>query len=292
MECRKAAVVCCSNALKPHMHGQIEQLCQALCAKSVQTEIKGNLFSEDPWGHGSGRERAAALMECYCDPKIQEIYDVSGGDLSNEILPYLDFNIIRENPKSFWGYSDLTVILNAIYTKTGREGVLYQVRNLISSAAEEQRALFGTEDLFCFPYRFIRGTQMSGVVVGGNIRCLLKLAGTEYFPDLTDKILLLEAYSGEVAQMTAYLSQLKQLGAFEKVRGILLGTFTKLEQGGNGPSIEDLVCAATQASVPVAKTDRIGHGPDSRAVRIGGYYQFSAAECTEKQRKKAEKNCK
>ena len=62
---------------------------------------------------------------------------------------------------------------------------------------------------------------MDGIVLGGNIRCLLKLAGTEYFPDMKDKILLLEAMSGQVPQMVTYFSQLQQMGVFEKVKGIL-----------------------------------------------------------------------
>ncbi len=88
---------------------------------------------------------------------------------------------------------------------------------------ENRTALFDPQ------VRFVQGEKMEGVVVGGNIRCFLKLAGTRYFPDLWDKILLLEAYGGEVPQMATYLAQLKQLGAFEKVGGILLGTFTAME---------------------------------------------------------------
>ena len=62
---------------------------------------------------------------------------------------------------------------------------------------------------------------MKGIVVGGNIRCFLKLAGTRYFPALDNKVLLLEAHGGEVPQMTTYLSQLKQIGAFENANGII-----------------------------------------------------------------------
>ena len=56
-------------------------------------------------------------MNFYQDREIQMIFDISGGDIANEILPYLDFEVIAENPKPFWGYSDLTTIMNAIYAK-------------------------------------------------------------------------------------------------------------------------------------------------------------------------------
>ena len=69
-------------------------------------------------------------MNFYRDDSVEEIFDVSGGDLANEILPYLDFQTIAYGKKHFWGYSDLTTVLNAIYARTGKSSVLYQVRNL------------------------------------------------------------------------------------------------------------------------------------------------------------------
>ena len=61
---------------------------------------------------------------------------------------------------------------------------------------------------------------MEGIVVGGNIRCLLKLAGTEYWPNMDGKILFLEAYGGEVSQIAALFTQLEQMGVFKQVEGI------------------------------------------------------------------------
>lgn len=71
-------------------------------------------------------------MNFYNDDEIAEIFDISGGDVANGILPYLDYEVIQKHSKRYWGYSDLTTIINAIYAKTGKASVLYQVRNLIS----------------------------------------------------------------------------------------------------------------------------------------------------------------
>ncbi len=271
---RKAALVCCSNALKWGKEAQIDLLSDLLLEYGIDTVRSDCMFSDTPWGHGDGSVRAEQLMAMYRDPSVTEIYDVSGGDLANEILRYLDYDVIRKNPKPFYGYSDLTVVLNALYAKTGREGVLYQIRNLISDQSGEQRMRFNSPSLYDFSVDFLRGEHMEGVVVGGNIRCFLKLAGTEYFPDLTGKILLIEAYGGEVPQMMTYLSQLELLGAFEAVNGILLGTFTKMEQSGCQPSMGELVLRVIRDDLPVAKTSKVGHGIDSAAVRIGGWYHF------------------
>ena len=70
-----------------------------------------------------------------------------------------------------------------------------------------------------FSFHFLRGTRMEGTVLGGNIRCLLKLAGTQYWPDFTGKLLFLECNGGEVPQIVAYLNQLSQLGVFVRYPG-------------------------------------------------------------------------
>ena len=123
--------------------------------------------------------------------------------------------------------------------------------------------------MFRLNYEFIQGEKMRGIVVGGNIRCFLKLAGTEYIPDLTDKILLLESFGGTAAKMETYLAQLSQLGAFEKVKGILLGTFTEMEETECKPDILTLLKEYVGKDMPIAVTKEIGHGVDSKAIVIG-----------------------
>ena len=81
-------------------------------------------------------------MSFYKDDKIKAIFDISGGDVANGILPYLDYEQIANSEKMFWGYSDLTTVLNAIYKKTGKASVLYQIRNLIYDCKEVQIADF------------------------------------------------------------------------------------------------------------------------------------------------------
>ena len=116
---------------------------------------------------------------------------------------------------------------------------------------------------------------MEGVVVGGNIRCLLKLAGTEYMPDFQDKILFLESLGGDVGKMTTYLTQYKQLGVFKKVKGILLGSFTEMEREKYTPDIIELITSIIDdPNLPIAKTNQIGHGQDSKCIVIGEHQSF------------------
>lgn len=126
------------------------------------------------------------------------------------------------------------------------------------------------DDLYKINLDYIRGTKIEGVVVGGNIRCFLKLAGTQYMPDLSDKILFLESYGGGAAQMTAYLCQLKQMGAFNRISGLLLGTFTKMEENNEDPNIDELILSITNDfNFPFAKTHDVGHENTSKCLIIG-----------------------
>ena len=201
----KVALVACSNGQPEKQREKIEQLTNTLMGINLIPILSNHIYVRESVFNGTGKERAESLMNFYKDSEVQRIFDISGGDLANEVLPYLDYEVIKNSDKVFWGYSDLTTVINAIYAKTGKESVLYQVRNLINDSSGMQLKRFDTEELFDINYEFLQGQEMQGVLVGGNIRCLLKLAGTEYWPDMNDKVLLLEALSGTVAKMTTCL---------------------------------------------------------------------------------------
>ncbi|MEE0687177.1 MAG: LD-carboxypeptidase, partial [Lachnospiraceae bacterium] len=210
----KVGIVCCSNGQKRTYVDKIKLFENTLINIGLQPVFSDYIYEQDNIFSGTAKERADALMDFYKDDEIKAIFDISGGDVANGLLPYLDYDVIANSSKLFWGYSDLTTIINAIYAKTGKVSVLYQVRNLIYDCKEEQIANFvnttmnDRTDLFDIDYRFVQQRKMHGIVVGGNIRCFLKLAGTEYMPDLEGKILLLEGFSGDVAKMETYLCQL------------------------------------------------------------------------------------
>ena len=271
----KVGIVCCSNGQKNSYREKIALLRDTLENIGLVPVFSDYIYEKEDVFSGTAKERAKALMDFYKDDTIKAIYDISGGDVANSILPYLDFEVIKKSDKKFWGYSDLTTIVNAMYAKTGKASVLYQIRNLIYTDKEKQISNFeksvfsGSDDLFRFEYDFVQGKKMQGIVVGGNIRCFLKLAGTEYMPDFTDKILFLESLSGTVAKMETYLAQFSQIGAFDKVAGILLGTFTEMDEADCKPDIVTLLREYVGKEMPIAVTGEIGHGVDSKALMIG-----------------------
>ena len=271
----KIGIVCCSNGQKRTYAEKIKRLENTLVDIGLNPVFSDCIYEKEDIFSGTAKERANALMKFYKDDEIKGIFDISGGDVANGILSYLVFEIIADSAKMFWGYCDLTTVINAIYKKTGKASVLYQIRNLIYDYKEQQIANFKNtvinngNDLFNIDCKFIQQRKMHGVVVGGNIRCFLKLAGTEYMPELTDKILLLESFGGTTAKMETYLCQLQQMGAFDKVAGIILGTFTEMENEKCIPTIETLIKRVAGKDLPIAVTRNIGHGTDSKGIMIG-----------------------
>lgn len=272
----QVALVALSNGLSSQMQGKIENLCDVLKEMGFNPICSQYLYQQESVRGAKAKLKAEELEQFYNQQAIKAIFDVSGGDIANEVLCELNWDNLKRENKLFWGYSDLTTIVNAIYQMTGTATCLYQVRNLIGTHGAIQQQYFketvleSKESLLTFGYQFLQGNQMEGIVVGGNIRCFLKLAGTEFMPDFTDKILFLESRSGGVAQMITFLSQYKQLGAFKKVKGVLLGSFTQMEEENLTPTIEELVVEIIDnPNLPIAKTKEIGHGQDSKAIIIG-----------------------
>ena len=265
----KAGLVACSDGLRDE--GVIRDVCKALLSLGTKVTVSPHLLAGNGPYAGTDAERAADLAAMFRDASIDEIYDLSGGDLASTLVDLLDYDVIQKSRATLFGYSDLTAVLNAIYARTGKSSVLYQIRNLICGDGIRQRAGYvDRSKLFDVKYTFVQGNEMRGVLIGGNLRCFLKLAGTEYMPDFDGKVLLLESLGGGPSRIAAGFAQLRQLGAFRKVRGVLLGTFTEMQEKRAVPDVPALARQYMGNEIPIAMTDEIGHGSDSKAVRIGG----------------------
>ena len=279
----QVGIVACSNGLLPDERDQISELISVLTGFGLKPVLSPYIFAEHSVFSGTGKQRADALNAFYEDDAIKAIFDVSGGDLANELLDKIDYNQIAHNPKPFFGYSDLTSVIDAIYAKTGVPSYLYQVRCLVwdhkaQQSADFKNSLFSDkDDLFRINWDFVRGSRVEGTLVGGNIRCLLKLAGTQYMPDFKGKVLFLESYSGGAARMTACLNQLRQLNVFDDITGLLLGTFTRMEEKAEKPDMLELVTKITREyDFPIARTEDVGHRTTSKCLIIGKNYSIQA----------------
>lgn len=144
----KIGITACSNPMRPSFSADLARLCQILQELGFEPVLSPCLYDNGSGFSGTGAERAAALMNLYRDPEITDIFDISGGDMANEVLPYLDFSVIAASGKRFWGYSDLTTIVNAITAATGNESMLYQIRFGICCTTTAPSRLLCSRTLF------------------------------------------------------------------------------------------------------------------------------------------------
>ena len=278
----KIGIIVLSNGIDKNKKEQVKQLIVEIKNLGLIPILGDYIYSEENHCLLTAQKKAKVLMGFYKNNNIKAVFDISGGDLANEILPFIDFEIIKNNYKPFFGYSDLTTIINAIYSNTKKPCYLYQIKNIVLDNKEKQILCFnesffnGKDDIFKFDYEFLRGDSMKGVVIGGNISCFLKLAGTGYIPDFKDKILFLESRSGKSPLMISFFNQLKQMNVFEDIRGIILGTFTQMERENSCPNVKEIALDITKEyNIPIIKTNEIGHGSDSKCIVIGKEYNLS-----------------
>ena len=274
----KIALVVCSNGKNIEDKDRLEKL-ESILVEMGLVPIFTKYIYRDRFGRGvKAQVRAEELMSFYKNKEIKVIFDISGGDIANEILDYLDYDAIKRNYKPFFGYSDLTTVLNALGSQTNEINYLYQILNIIESkeirTSFENTFMKSEQTLFDVKWKFIQGSSVEGEVIGGNIRCFLKLAGTRYFPEVENKVLFIEGLGTSIEGLVTHLAQLKQIGVFDKISGLLIGTFTKIEKEFSIEGLFKLVQDYIPSSLPVAKTQEIGHAKNSKALKIGEKIQI------------------
>ncbi|MCA1054464.1 LD-carboxypeptidase [Rossellomorea aquimaris] len=210
---------------------------------------------------GSIDDRVADLHELFKDPEVKAIITTIGGTCSHQLLEKLDYGLIREHPKIFMGYSDITALHTAIYTKTGMTtylgpailpqfgeygGILpYTKEYFLKTLVEGEKIEYQHSDHMIMEHLWwdeeddrprqgitnggpsiINEGSAEGRVFAGNVGTLLLLAGTDYFPDLEGSILFIEDDPEETpSSIDRYLTQLRHLGVYSKISGLVIGRF-------------------------------------------------------------------
>jgi muramoyltetrapeptide carboxypeptidase len=203
-------------------------------------------------------ERVKYLHDFVVDKNIDVVMSFWGGTNTNQLLPYLDYELIKKNPKIYVGYSDTSALLLAITKKTnlityhGPAAITYSKPDLMEYCYEYfEKAIKGGEWSIEEPKKYaddlyflreedadrrifkknegrkvFRGGSCDGEVVVSNLQTLLVLAGTEYFPSLKNKVLFVEEAEDEKTPMIhRFFTQLSLLQEFKDVRGLVVGKF-------------------------------------------------------------------
>ena len=220
-----------------------------------------NCKEKDVFTSSSIKSRVEDLHEAFSDKNVKAIFTVIGGFNSNQILKYIDYNLIKKNPKILCGYSDITALANAITAKTGlvtysglhfstwgmkkefEYNLEYFRKCLIEESEFEIKPSKTWSDDAWYKdqenrkieknkgFIILNKGKAEGTILGGNLCTFNLLQGTEFMPDISNSILFLEDdymagdYFG--VEFDRNLQSLIHQPNFEKVKGIVIGRFQK-----------------------------------------------------------------
>lgn len=278
---KNIAIVGCSNPLKKDFRSSLDDMIQMLTDAGLSVTLSRHLFVSGDSPCSSAEPKADELNQFISDPDIDGIFDISGGDAANTILPHIDFESWRSTETPYFGISDNSVILNAALHKAGTTSYHFFLRNILN---ENQFGYF--KDTICnikrevpeISWNFLSGSSMKGQVFGGNIRCFLKLAGTEYMPEGRNRLLFLESLGGDYYRILSYMMQIKHMGIFNRISGLLLGTFSQLDDSDGDAGIHKIIgYLDLPEDLPVARTSEVGHGGTAKALAFGMQYSVGTA---------------
>ncbi|WP_100489320.1 S66 peptidase family protein [Sporolactobacillus pectinivorans] len=226
------------------------------------------------------KEKADDINNMFADSSIKAIVCSQGGANANACLPYVNWNIIRSNPKIFMGISDITTLLNAIFLKTGL--VTFHGNDIIWGFGRELQMydkkefsdrLFSGKigDLKSNGNRVnIRGGKAEGTLIGGNLKCLLKLAGTNFLPDFNNAIVFLESFGFDPVVCDSAFNQLKQMGVFDEIKGVIIGHIFDDRKEQQNIHMEDILLKVSKEySFPILKIDDFGHNCPNTVIPVG-----------------------
>ncbi|WP_191561666.1 S66 peptidase family protein [Metabacillus idriensis] len=251
-----------------------------------------HVYSYEGITSASASQRAEDVMNMFKDPSVKMILSTRGGTGVQTILPYLDFEVIRENPKIISGYSDITVLLNS----------LYQFSNLITfhslmlidfrfeTPAYNFNQFFEANSTLTSPRIIQNPSNMSltslvpgnvtGQIVGGNMTSLVNTLGTPYEINTKGKILFLEEVHSPTTMVFRYLTQLLMSGKFQDCLGIIMGECTNCPVSYD-TTYDDLI---NDLLVPLGKPLIVnlatGHGFYKAAIPIGANVNLNSTDAT------------
>ncbi len=254
------------------------------------------------------QSRVSDLHQAFSDKSVKGIIAAFGGFNSNELLRYIDWDIIRNNPKVFIGYSDITALQNAIYTKTGLvtySGPLYSTfgqklyfdytleyfKKCVCAEGEfdvlpseswsndgwladqEKRKLLKNEG-----WLVINEGSAEGILLGGNICTFNLLQGTEYLPDISGSILFIEDdRDSKLVNFNRDLQSIIHLPNFNKVRGIVIGRFENASEIEMEHLIKVIKSKKELDRIPVLANIDFGHTEPMITFPIGGKVRLTVS---------------
>ena len=271
-------VVAPSNPIIDENIDEINKAKNIIEKKGFKVKLSKNLFSNTNGYSATALEKAQNINAMFLDKEVKMIWCAKGGENSNSVLDYLDYEAIKNNPKIICGYSDITSLTNAIYQKTGL--VTFSSTNFKTIATDEtdyslnevlKRFVQSNLDLGQADDKefIINEGRAEGTLIGGNLSLIYGLTCGKYALDFQDKILFLEelGYESEPSLVSNHLYYMKQNGVFDKIKGLWIGNY----EHESGISLEKIVLdtLGNIINFPIIKCNYFGHIEKKTVIPIG-----------------------
>jgi muramoyltetrapeptide carboxypeptidase len=259
-------------------------------AFSLEPRLGAHVRDRHGYLAGKDEDRAADVNRFFAEPGVKAVLAITGGWGCARLLPHLDWEMIRRNPKVVAGFSDLTGLHCGLGARTGL--VSFHSPNLLAtwpafSADHFRRVVFegeavamtnppGTQDRLVQREnrtRTITPGRSRGRLVGGNLTVLSALVGSPYVPSFDGAVLFLEDVREEVYRVDRMLTQLRLCGLLGRIRGFVFGSCSRCEPGeGSYGSLtleEVLDEHVRPLGVPAYQGAMIGHQERQFTVPVG-----------------------
>ncbi len=269
---------------------QFDEMLVTLRSLGYNLKLGKHVRDRNGYLAGKDEDRAKDLMEMFADDTVDGILCVRGGWGCNRILPLLDFEIIKQNPKVFAGFSDITSLHMAILKKTGlvtfHGPVGKSEWNTFTLNAWNKVIRDGIEFTYEIPdddvnnFTITKG-KATGTLVGGNLSVLVSLIGSDYLPDLKDSILYLEDVGEDVYRIDRMITQLKLSGVLDQINGFVFGKCTDCDSGSNSLSLKEVFADhISLLDIPAFYGAMISHEDKNITLPVGVQAGINAEEKT------------
>lgn len=275
------AIIAPSYMMKPEY---VEKSVLKLKEMGYKVRFSANLFSDTNGYAGSIQERADDFNKMIADNEIKMLL-FGGGEVSNEIIPYIDYGKISDNPKIICSYSDSTSLLDTIYSRTGlvtfygaslrtvSEANAYNLRSFNARLASQELFYEKSQE-----WHIITQGKCEGILIGGYLVNYAALFGNPYFIPITEKhILFIEDHKmfSSPAIVSKWFSNLEMYGAFRNVAGLIFGHYSDEYESAIDPILARI---GNKYSIPVVRCDDFGHGTYNSIFPIGIHASLSTAD--------------
>jgi muramoyltetrapeptide carboxypeptidase len=216
---------------------------------------------------GTAAQRLDDLHSMFVDKTIKAVFCALGGSSSNQLLANIDYSLIKENPKIFVGFSDITHLLLAFYSKTSLVNFYGpSIKDFAALTTEAKEFLISLlTDIHNPPslprkMEIIKSGAATGIMLGGNLFVINSLLDTPYKPDLDGKILFLEDIEDDASPDIEFeLDRLRLAGTFNNISGLIIGNIARVKRARNRPLEEIILEFTRDKSYPIIKVDYFGH---------------------------------